>query len=70
MAGRPPIAPGSLADRLRDVIPPGRGGTMAAMLAAGKALPEDVKAEVQRLRDVGYIRTYGQKRAMRYFWRP
>jgi hypothetical protein len=42
---------------------------MADLVAAGRALPEDVKAEIQRLRKTGYIRVYGRRRGMRYFWR-
>jgi hypothetical protein len=66
---RQEIVPGSLADRIREACPAGVGATMRQLIAAGKALPEDVKAEVDRLRDVGYIRTSGRRRTMRYFWR-
>lgn len=66
---RPPIAPGSLADRIREACPAGVGATMRELEAAGKALPEDVRAEVHRLRRAKYIRTWGRKRRMRYFWR-
>jgi hypothetical protein len=41
---------------------------MDEIVAVALALPEDVKAEVLRLRDSGHLRTWGQKRAMRYFW--
>jgi hypothetical protein len=63
------IAPGSLADRIRAACPRGKGATLRTIIAAGLARPEDVRAEVTRLRDLGAIRTWGRKRAMRYFWR-
>lgn len=66
---RPEVAPGSLADRLRSACPPGVGATMPELVAAALARPEDVRREVQRLRDVGYIRVRGRKRWRRYFWR-
>lgn len=65
---RPEIVPGSLADRLRAAFDGRKRLTMAELVAAGLALPEDVKAEVQRLRRAGYIRTYGQRKHMNYFW--
>jgi hypothetical protein len=46
------------------------GATMAEIVAVALARPEDVRAELGRLRGAGYIRVYGQRRAMRYFWRP
>jgi hypothetical protein len=64
------IAPGSLADRIRTAAPSGVGATMTEIIAVALARPEDVRAELGRLRDAGYIRVYGQRRAMRYFWRP
>jgi hypothetical protein len=66
---RPEIAPGSVADRIRSACPAGVGGTMPEIVAAALARAEDVKAEVQRLRAAGYIRTSGRRRSMRYFWR-
>lgn len=66
---RPSVAPGSLADRIRRACPQGFGATMRHIIAESLALPEDVKAEVARLREVGYIRVYGRKRWRRYFWR-
>lgn len=42
---------------------------MREIVVAALARPEDVKAEVERLRQVGYLRTYGHRRAMRYFFR-
>jgi hypothetical protein len=66
---RAEIAPGSLADRIREVCPPGEGATADVILAAAKALPEDVHAEIKRLRALGYIRVWGKTRARRYFWR-
>jgi len=67
---RPRVHPGSLADRIRRCCPAGVGAPMTTIVADALARPEDVKAEVTRLRDAGYIRTWGRKRAMRYFWRP
>lgn len=69
MPARPPVHPGSLADRIRELCPVRVGATLRHLQAHALARPEDVLAEVQRLRDAGYIRTYGRKRAMRYFWR-
>jgi hypothetical protein len=42
---------------------------MAQIERAGLARPEDVRAEVNRLRDLGYIRVWGNTRRRRYFWR-
>lgn len=66
---RPEIFPGSLADRIRTACPAGQGATMATIVRAGMARAEDTIAEVSRLRELGYIRTFGRKRAMKYFWR-
>lgn len=66
---RPSIAPGSLADRIRRACPQAQGATMRAIIADALARPEDVKAEVARLREAGYIRVYGRRRWRRYFWR-
>lgn len=66
---RPPVPPGSLADRIRTACPQGVGATLAEIQAVALARPEDVRAEVNRLRAAGFIRTWGKKRAMRYFWR-
>jgi len=64
----PAVPSGSLADRIRTACPRAQGATLAEIHAVALALPDDVKAEVNRLRAAGYIRTYGHKRAMRYFW--
>jgi len=68
--GRPLIHPGSLADRIRTACPQGTGATLGQIQSVALARPEDVKLEVNRLRDVGWIRTWGRRRAMRYFWQP
>lgn len=69
-ARRPVIAPGSLADRLRSGCHEfgARGATMADLHAVGLARPEDVEAEVDRLRALGYIVAVGRRRGMRYRW--
>jgi len=64
----PAVPAGSLADRIRTAAPRGEGATMRHIQSVALALPEDVEAEVIKLRDAGYIRTWGHKRAMRYFW--
>jgi chromosome condensin MukBEF MukE localization factor len=68
-SARPSIVPGSLADRIRTACPAGVGATLRDIQRVALARPEDVRDEVNRLRRAGYIRTYGHKRAMRYFWR-
>jgi hypothetical protein len=69
MSRRAPVAPGSLADRIRTACLPGVGASMPEIAAAALARREDVFAEVERLREAGYIRVYGRKRWRRYFWR-
>jgi hypothetical protein len=63
-----PVPPGSLADRIRTAAPAGQGATMREIQAVALALPEDVEAEVNRLREDGYMRTWGKRKHMRYFW--
>jgi hypothetical protein len=65
---RRPVAPGSLADRIRTAAPARVGATMDQIVAQALALPEDVKAEVNKLRRSGHLRTWGQTRARKYFW--
>ncbi len=59
------IAPGSLEDRILEVIPPAPVD-MDAILAAGKARPEDVKAALLQLRREGVVAMVGNKRGARY----
>lgn len=75
---RPFVVPGSLADRIRTACPAGEGATLREIQAVALARPEDVKAELDRLRAIGYLRvsTTGRRQErgrgrppMRYFWR-
>jgi hypothetical protein len=66
---RPDVHPGSLADRIREVCPPGQGASLATLIQAGRARREDVIAEIVRLRAAGYIRVWGKTRRRRFFWR-
>lgn len=75
---RPRIIPGSLADRIRTACPAGAGATLAEIQRVALARPDDTRAEIERLRAVGYLRvsTRGRARergrgrpALRYFWR-
>jgi hypothetical protein len=59
------IAPGSIEDRILDVVPPAPA-TMAEMVKAGRARPEDVKAAVARLINAGVVRMLGNKRGATY----
>lgn len=63
--GRRLIHPGSLEDRLLEALPP-PPLPMDALVAAGKARPEDVKACLRRLIDAGLVRMLGDKRGARY----
>lgn len=78
MTARPFVVPGSLADRIRTACPAGVGATLRDIQAVALARPEDVKAELARLRSVGYIRvsTTGRRTErgrgrppIRFFWR-
>lgn len=59
------VAPGSLEDRLLDVLP-APPAEMSDLISAGKARPEDVKAAVKRLIADGRVRMLGDRRGARY----
>lgn len=64
--GRPRrIAPGSLEDRVLEVIPPAPVD-IEVIVAAGKALRPDVIACLQQLRREGRVVMLGNKRGARY----
>ena len=63
--GRRRIAPGSLEDRILEVIPPAPVD-IDVIVAAGKARREDVIAALQGLRQSGVVRMVGIRRGARY----
>lgn len=63
--GRRRIAPGSLEDRILEVIPPAPVD-IDAIVSAGKALRPDVIACLQELRRQGVVRMVGRRRGARY----
>lgn len=69
MKGRPVIHPGSPDDRIREACPAGKGATFAQILTVANIRADDLRERLTYLRDVGYIRTSGDKRGMKYFWR-
>ena len=65
---RDPIAPDSLADRIRTAAPADVGGTFASIVSETREQAVYVFEELHRLRDLGYIRTETGLGPARFFW--